>query len=274
MLNYQFDKTMEKRLYILKLGGSVITFKKDNLKKIHAKNMERLALEIAEAKKKRIFSLIIVHGVGPFGHVIAKKFNLINGYKNKKQIEAFSNLGLDLLKLNYGVVNFLIKSGINAVPLQPAAGWMLNNGKIQANNLEIIKKMLELKITPVLYGDILMDTKKGFGILSGDRIVSCLAKKFKADRIIMGTDTDGLFDCDPQINKNAKLLKKVTRKNIKNLKIGRSTAIDVTGGMKGKIEELLTLADLGIRSEIINISKAGILKKSLLENKNLGTIIK
>lgn len=263
----------QNNLLILKLGGSVITEKKEGRKKINRRNLERLSLEIARAKKKKDLSLIIVHGAGSFGHIIAKRFGLNEGYKNKAQIKAITELYCDLKELNLEVIKSLKNKGLNAIPFQQSSAWRLRNKEINNPNLDIIKKYLRLDFIPVLYGDILIDDKLGFSVLSGDKIVYCLAKKLKAQRVILGTDVDGIFNRDPRICKNAKLFRKINRKNIKEINAGKSTAVDVTGGMGGKVSELIKLAKIGIKSEIINISKAGILEKALLEQENLGTEI-
>lgn len=258
---------------ILKLGGSVITRKKEGCKKINRQNLERLSLEIARAKKKKKLSLIIVHGAGSFGHIIAKKFNLSDGYKNKAQIRAIAELHCDLKELNLKVIKSLRNEGLNTIPFQQSSAWKLRNKEIINPALDIIKSYLDLDFIPVLYGDLLIDDKIGFSILSGDKIVCCLAKKLSAQEVILGTDVDGIFNRDPSIYKNVKLLKKINGKNIKKISAGKSTAADVTGGMNGKIGELIKLAKIGIKSEIINISRAGILEKALLGRKNLGTLI-
>lgn len=260
-------------LIILKLGGSVITEKKEERKKINRQNLERLSLEIARAKKKKDFSLIIIHGAGSFGHIIAKRFGLNEGYKNKAQIKAITELYCDLKELNLEVIKSLKNKGLNAIPFQQSSAWRLRDKEINNPNLDIIKKYLRLDFIPVLYGDLLIDDKLGFSVLSGDKIAHCLAKKLKAQRVILGTDVNGIFNRDPKIYKNARLFRKIGGENIKKISAGKSTAVDVTGGMGGKVSELIKLAKIGIKSEIINISKAGILEKALLEQENLGTEI-
>jgi isopentenyl phosphate kinase len=89
----------------------------------------------------------------------------------------------------------------------------------------------------------------------------------------MGTDVDCVFSYDSKLNKKAKLVKILNGKNINNLMIEKSFAIDVTGGMNRKAGELIKLAKIGIKSEIINIAKQNILKKALRGEKELGTII-
>ena len=262
-----------KKLTILKIGGSVITQKKERRKKIDKKILERLSLEISNAKKKKNFSLIITHGVGPFGHIIAEKFKLHKGYRNKSQIEAVANLYVDLKKLNLEILKIFKSSGLNVVPFQQSSAWKLNNGRLKNPNMEIVQKYLNIGLTPILHGDLLIDDKLGFSVLSGDQIVYCLAKKLGARRVVIGTDVDGVFDSDPRLRGSAKLLKRINSSNLKGINMGGSTAVDVTGGMKGKINELMELSRLGIKSRIINISKTGVLEDALCGKKNLGTEI-
>lgn len=265
---------MKNKLVILKLGGSVITYKKSNQKKISRKHLDRLSGEIAFAQRREKFRLIIVHGVGSFGHIIAKKFQLKEGYSNEHQIEAVAELRYDLERLNLEIVRSLKDHGINVLPLHPSSLWRLEEGELQPIDNRIIESSLNFGFSPTLYGDILTDTKKGFGIISGDKIIFHLAKILKPYRIVIGTDTEGLFDRDPRSHSGAKLLKEATSLELEHLKIEGSSATDVTGGMRGKINELQKLAKLGLESHIINISKPNILRRTLLGQGSFGTIIK
>jgi isopentenyl phosphate kinase len=264
---------MKKKLVVLKLGGSVITHKAKNLKKINQKNLERLCLEIANAKKKDDFSLVIVHGGGSFGHIISQKFKLNEGYKNKLQIKPITDLHLSLNKLSIAVIKALKKYGLNAVSFSPSSAWKLNMREMRRCDLSVIRDLIKLEIIPVLHGDLLMDASSGFSILSGDYIVYHLAKNLKADRVFVGTDIDGVFDSDPGMNKNAKLIKELDKNTVNSLKIEGSRGADVTGGMKGKVRELLKLASCKIESNIINIAKSKVLEKSLMGKENFGTRI-
>lgn len=263
----------KKNLVILKIGGSVITDKKHNRKIINKKKLERIIKEIAYAKKKNNFSLIIVHGAGSFGHKIVKSFDLKDGYKDRSQIKAISRLSLDLRKLNIEILKHLKKENIDSITFDQSSAWKMTNKRLRNCDLSIINKYLQLNLTPVLYGDVLINDKLRFSILSGDQIIYYLAKKLYAKKVLIGTDLDGIFESDPKINKNARLIKKVDSNSIKNLSLGQSLSTDVTDGMKGKVEELIRLAKFGIESEIVNISKPNILKKSLSGKRGLGTII-
>lgn len=108
-----------------------------------------------------------------------------------------------------------------------------------------------------------------------DEIVTFLAKKLCARKIIHGTDVDGVFDSDPKNNKNAKLIKKISGKNYKSVlkNIGSSTGIDVTGGMRRKTDELVNLSKHNITSIIINATKPGRLERALLGKKVICTMV-
>jgi isopentenyl phosphate kinase len=125
---------------------------------------------------------------------------------------------------------------------------------------------------PVLYGDVVLDRKKSFCVLSGDQIASYLALKLKAEKIIFAIDVDGIYDKDPKKFKNAKLLSKISGPEILNAL--ESPQKDVTLGIKGKLSELIKLAEKGIESQVVNGLKAGRLRKALKGERVIGTTIK
>jgi isopentenyl phosphate kinase len=265
----------KKQLIILKLGGSAITAKDESRPEVNAANLERLAGEVAEARKEADLSIYIVHGAGPFGHVPAKKYDLNSGLKSDEQVIGISETHHSMEELDYLVVSALRKKGIPAISFQPSAGGLLKSGKLIRFPLDVVKRMLDIRLVPVSYGDVLMDEVKGVSILSGDHLVPYLAGKLKADRVILVADVPGIFDKDPKKNKDAKIIKELDRKSIHLIKeIGSAKGTDVTGGMKGKLDELLRLADMGIESEIISGFVPGDLKRALLGVRGIGTIIK
>jgi isopentenyl phosphate kinase len=133
---------------------------------------------------------------------------------------------------------------------------------------------------PVPYGDVALDTKKGCCIISTEEILNYICRTFtgryRPSRIIVCGRVDGVFTGDPDANKCAELIKEITPRNIGEVGgyLAGSSGIDVTGGMKHKVESMLELAGIGIESEIINGLKPGLLKRALLGERGLGTIIK
>ena len=128
---------------------------------------------------------------------------------------------------------------------------------------------------PVLYGDVVLDMedKIKMAVLSGDQIIKYLAENLKPEKVVLGSDVDGIYNKDPKKYSDARLLKVVTSYN--DLESADSTqTVDVTGGMGGKLNELLELAKIGIESEIINASHDNNIKRALKGEKGIGTLIR
>lgn len=269
-------------LILLKLGGSVITDKSKPFTE-DIKTIRRLANEIHDARQKKDFRLIVGHGGGSYAHVPAKKYRTNEGVISEKSCEGIAKVQDAASRLNRIIVSELIAAGEYAVSINISSSCIAENGKIKYMFLKPIKKLLDLNMVPVPYGDVCLDLKKGCCILSTERILSYLAKKlpavekkYKVSRVLICTRVPGIFTEDPIKNPNAKRIPLITPKNSKRITkyVKGSAGIDVTGGMLHKMEMLLELAKKGIESEIIDATKPGILKRALLGERGSGTIIR
>ena len=264
-------KLSEAKPTVLKIGGSVITDKNGELA-ARTEVINRLAEEIQKANVK---NLIIVHGGGSFGHPTAQKYGIKDGLKDEAQKAGFAETHHVMTVLNGLVMDALVWHNVPAVSVTPSSCMITENGRIKLFEDTILRMLLGMSFTPVLYGDATLDEKLGFTILSGDQIVSHTARKLNACRIVMGVDVDGLCDADPKENKNAKLYTHLTLQELKDVqgKLGKSTAADVTGGMLGKITELVPAIEQGIPVTIVNAAKSNNVYKALIGEKVEGTII-
>ncbi|KXB00562.1 hypothetical protein AKJ48_01700 [candidate division MSBL1 archaeon SCGC-AAA261O19] len=255
---------------IVKLGGSIITDKSKEFT-VREDALNRLAEELTSVEGP----LIVVHGGGSFGHPLASKYGINSGYENKSQLMGFALTHRAMEELNSAVVSTLQDASIPAVPIQPSACVIVENGEISSIEVSSIRKLLELGLVPVMYGDAVPDLERGMSILSGDQLVVFLARELGVERVILGVDTDGVYTGDPKKDEEAELLPKITPKNWQEIKDSLSTgaAPDVTGGMRRKVEELLKLPEIGIEAQIINASKPKTLKKAIKGDKSLGTRI-
>jgi isopentenyl phosphate kinase len=149
------------------------------------------------------------------------------------------------------------------------------NGRIKIFDEAILKTYLNMGFAPVLYGDATLDDKLGFTVLSGDQLVSHLARKLGARRIVIGVDIDGLYDADPKVNRNAKLFTHLSLEELGQMrnKLGKSVSTDITGGMLGKISELVPAIEQKIQVIIVNASKPNRIYKALMGEKVEGTVI-
>lgn len=260
------------RPIILKLGGSAITDKSEEAKP-HTDIINRLAEEI---KRADLDNLIVVHGGGSFGHPTAAKYGIKDGYKqDPTQKLGFAETHHMMTVLNGLVMDALIWHEVPAVSIAPSSLFITENGKVKFFDDTVMQRMAKLAYTPVMYGDAVFDEKMGFTILSGDQLVAYLALKYKATKIVIGTDTDGIFDCDPKTNPNAKPFKKLNLKELKELapKLGKAQGTDVTGGMAGKIAELIPAVEAGVHVTVTGATKGLSIYRALTDQSVLGTEI-
>ena len=258
---------------VLKLGGSVITHKEKPLKP-NLPAIRRLAKEIASAK---LDSLILVHGGGSFGHPLAKRYRIKEGYNGKaSQLLGFAKTHEAMVALNKLVVDALIKEKIPAVAVSPSSLIITKSERIHSFPLESLTKLLQLGFVPVLFGDAVFDLDRGFTILSGDQLIAYLAIHYKAERIIVGVDVDGLCTGDPKANKEAKLFDYIKLEELPTVmrKIEETKTRDVTGGMSNKVQEIISAVEESISVFLINAAKPNRLYKSLKNEPVEGTHIK
>lgn len=248
-------------LTVLKIGGSIITDKSSPVPKAWNDEISRIAHEIGSDHG----NLVIVHGAGSFGHPLALKYKLSDRYHARGMIETHRSVQT----LNAIVVDALVSAGVQAVPVQPFNCFMLENGRIKEMFLDPVLEMLNRKLVPVLHGDVVMDTIRGGAVLSGDRIVPYLAAKLDADTIGIGSNTNGVLDAD------GKTIPVITADSFASMRylIGESSYADVTGGMLGKVQELVNLADrTGIESRIFNAASMGSIQQ-FMRGAATGTLI-
>jgi isopentenyl phosphate kinase len=234
------------QLTLIKLGGSVVTFKERAL----AANEDAIS-KIASALSKILPPLIVVHGGGSFGHYWSVRYDM------HTRPADYDSLGVaivheSMIKLNQIIVNNLIQKGLAAYCLQPS---VFTNGSepIQSRMLQIMA--MAKKVLPVTFGDVVHINGRKFSILSGDALMTILAKSLRPTRVIFATNVDGLYT-----DMNSKRIVKEIRVGGRKKNLDTDTAIsiadisldDVTGGMKRKVTEAKNIASMGIEVIMIN----------------------
>lgn len=255
----------------VKIGGSAITDKGEKFS-VKENTLKQIAEELAPLEEK----FVLIHGGGSFGHPVASKYDISSGYSSDEQLLGFSKTHSAMEELNSKVIDAFLKAGRPVITMQTSALTVVENDEINSLKTKNMRKLLELGITPVLYGDCVPDLKKGMSILSGDQLITSLAQKLEANKVVLGTDINGVFTSDPRKIEDAELIPKITPENWESLKssIEFPAEKDVTGGMENKVKALLDLAkEEGIESQIVNATKRGMLKRAIRSDKGVGTNI-
>ncbi len=200
---------------------------------------------------------------------------LKEGFKEPTQKMGFAETHHVMTVLNGLIMDALVWHEIPALSYAPSTCIVTDNGRIKSCDSLILDSMTKMGFTPVLYGDAVFDDKLGFTVLSGDQLVAYLAIKLRAEKIVVGVDTDGLYEADPKVDANAKPYMHLNLEQLKRVqaKLGKAQATDVTGGMAGKIAELIPAVEEGIKVQIVNATRNLRVLRGLRGERIEGTII-
>jgi len=108
-------------------------------------------------------------------------------------------------------------------------------------------------------------------ILSGDRIARHLAVRLHAKLVIFCLDVDGIY---VKGEGGSSLAREFSASDLPRVAELPTKNADVTGGMRGKIEEILKLAEAPVDIYLINGLKEGLLSRALKGERGLGTEIR
>jgi isopentenyl phosphate kinase len=246
-------------LIIIKLGGASIT-DKTRLSVIKRRTITATARVLAKHR-----DYIIVHGAGSFGHIPVDKYNLKGLIKTERQLIGYARTKVSLLKLETELVSILSTNQVPAAPVAASSCLMADHGRIVSQNFETMESMLKLGLVPCIGGDLVQDLSLGASVVSGDQIAVKLAITFHAHTIIFGTDVDGLFTANPKLDHKARLISTLDAEGLKEWaeKAGPANVPDVSGGMRGKLTEILPAVRAGIKVIIINLNNPRRLQAAL-----------
>ena len=262
-------------MIILKIGGSILTNKDSTESEIDAVSLKRIASEIKASLDMSDKELIIVHGAGSFGHPPAKEYKIGEVFEKSEYPQkriGFCKTQNAVKKLNMLICDAFIEEGLPVVAIPASSFMSATNKRITQGNLDYFKKYLEKGFIPVIYGDVVLDEQLEICVISGDQLIQYLAMNLNPELVVLGTDVDGVYNKNPKTHEDAIFFDKFS--SLEDLDtLEGTTNVDVTGGMVGKIKELLYLAGLGIESKIINAEvKDNIF--NVLQNKDVkGTVI-
>lgn len=261
-----------KPIIFVKLGGSLITDKKKEFT-VYPSAIKKMVSEIKKCREKGKV-LLVAHGSGSFGHMVAEKYQTIDGYKDRQSLLGAALTEKAAVEINRIVRHEFLIQKIPAVSLSPLSIFSNCLGKPQEIFLDSLEQLFESGFLPLIYGDVVLDKKTGFTIFSADKILKYLAlalkkKNWQVKKIIHCGITNGVYD------KNRQTIPVISRENFLQIKasLQGSAGVDVTGGMIHKVQESLELAEKGIPTLIINGNIQGNLSEAILDNSVKGTKI-
>ena len=270
-------------LVFLKLGGSLITDKTQP----YTARIEKLLAVAGEIKsainKTSGLKLILGHGSGSFGHFAVKEqstlLNLPPFSKAEKKDQeksywkGFSEVWFRASQLNRIVMEALNKTSILAISIPPSAMISAQDGIIKHWDLSVLHSAIKAGLTPVIYGDIVFDDARGGVVLSTEDLLFYLAHQLPITSVHLAGIEAAVWADFPTRQRAVERITPSTFGAVSG-KIGASHGVDVTGGMRSKVDEMLRLVQQisNLSVHIFSGEETGNIEKALT-GEQLGTLI-
>ncbi len=246
-------------LALLKLGGSVVTFKHRPLA-INKNAIERISKSLSKVK----MPLIIVHGGGSFGHYYSVKYDM-HTKPARYDIRGVSTVKSSMVELNSYIVKVMVKNRLNPYSVSPSS--LVYGAKGIKRKINELKLFATSNLIPVTYGDVLHYVDRSYYILSGDVLMTMLAKELRPDVVVFAMNVNGVY----RDMKSKEVVREIS--TAKQTKIN-SVPADVTGGISRKIREAFKIARMRVDVLMVNGLKPERIVAALRDKSVEGTIVK
>jgi len=245
-------------MILIKLGGSIITNKEKPLS-ARKKTIDSILKQIGKIKEP----VIIVHGGGSYGHYWSVKYDMHTkpAKTNPKGVAIVKN---SMIELNKIILDSSVRNKINSYCLPPTD--FMNGNKSIKSKILTIGDIAKSGLTPITFGDALWFGQKKSYILSGDVIMTTIARILKPRLSIFVLNVDGVYS-DLKTKKLIYDFKK-EKPEIQN------NTMDVTGGMTRKITEANKMARAGLKVFFVNGNKPNRINDAISGKKFEGTLFR
>ena len=224
----------------IKLGGGLIT-DKGSMKEFDHEAVERVVNSLRSVSELGA-SIVLVHGAGSFGHLLAKKWGVADGLdeqREKGQRKAVRDIRSDMRELNGLIIEKFREVGLEC-SCHPPSEWATGTGPGFSGDLSFFERGPKDPI-PVTFGDV-VDTvdEAEFGILSGDDLMLRLSTEIDVTHcIFLVGDSAGVLSGPPG-EAGSELITYLDHDT--KIRGEHNSNIDVTGGIGLKIERSLDIA--------------------------------
>ena len=246
---------------VVKVGSGVLTAKNG----LNMAVIDDLATDICALRKKRIQIILVSSGAIASG---LRKIGLSKRPQSVSQQQAVAAVGQSSLMMAYEEA-FGCRGQKVAQILTTRDDLTHRRRYLNARNT--LFTLLSWKIVPIINeNDTVVVDEIKYG--DNDNLSAMVTNLTESDLLVNLTNIDGLFDKDPRIHNDAKLIRVVERVNRKVKKLASSIPGFLgRGGMASKIRAAEKVALAGVPTIIANGLKPRILKQLFL-GKEEGTL--
>lgn len=246
---------------IIKIGSSSLC---DNEGNINKEKILNLIQQIAYIKRKGINITIVSSGAINAG---VQVMNLVERPQTIPQKQALAAIGQASLMQIYEELFSLFNLRCAQILLNHDD---FDDRKRLMNFNNAMQALIEYDVVPIINENDTLAVEE-IKVGDNDTLASLVVPAVNGDMVVLVSDIDGLYDDNPHINKNAKLIRNVSEitKEIESMAKDASSKVG-TGGMITKIKAAKVCNDFGCDMVIVNGNQPNVLI-DLIEEKEVGT---
>jgi isopentenyl phosphate kinase len=129
--------------------------------------------------------------------------------------------------------------------------------------------MAKSKAMPVTFGDVVHIEGGKYSILSGDALMTMLAKVLRPSRVVFAINVDGIY----KDMSSRELISELSVKGKKSIEFSKTSGTDVTGGMQRKVTEAFKIASSGMDVLMVNGLVPGRIAEAVEGRLQVGTLV-
>lgn len=259
------SREQEKRMqsWVVKVGSSLIT---DSGKGLDHKAIESWVSQIADLQQRNVQVVLVSSGAVAEGMC---RLQWMRRPHALYELQAAAAVGQSGLIQVY-------ETAFNQFGLRTAQLLLTNadlaNRRRYLNARGTLKELLKLGVIPIVNeNDTVVTDEIKFG--DNDTLGALVANLIDADRLVILTDQEGLYDSDPRSNPNAKLVPRASSRDesIRSM-AGPSGSMQGTGGMTTKITAAYKASHSGTDTVIASGRTPNLLPR-LVSGESIGTLL-
>ena len=253
---------MKKQRWVIKAGSNLLIQGGPLL-------IRDLMLQVETLKKKHKIEVIWVTS-GAIG-TARKRLGIQKKKKSSlSEKQALSAIGQPMVMDLYNLA--LQSCGLKGAQVLITYSDLANKNQLK-NFQNTLETLLHWDVVPVLNENDAVATEEiRFG--DNDSLSAKIAIALKADRLVILTDVDGVYDSDPSKNPSAKLISEIPKVTDQVLEMGGKSKSEYgTGGMLSKLLAAQEASHNQITTFLVKGDHASVLLK-IAKNEKVGTLVR
>jgi isopentenyl phosphate kinase len=178
-------------------------------------------------------------------------------------------------RLNQIVTDVFVAEGVPIVSLPPSASARCDDGRLSYLDTFVLRAVLEHGLVPLVQGDVALDTVRGATIVSTEDVFIYLVREFQPTHILLAGEVAGVYEHPDMPDA---IIPLITPNNVEQYTsaLSGSHGTDVTGGMIGKVKQMLDVVQHypSIEARIFSGAARGNVQRLLIDpDAPIGTMI-